>query len=107
MYDFSRKHLDKNSLAFVEETDSDVDVYLDDILPSVYKNVISHIQSIPRIVSTWVNQENEREKFKFESSIRCHYMYLNYLKKVKTNKKKVSERQYKKIYNKYINNIFM
>lgn len=103
----SRKHLDKNSMAFVEETDSDVDVYLDDIVPSVYKNVINHIQTIPRVVSTWVNQDNDQEKFQFESSINCHYMYLNYLKKIKTNKKKVSEKQYKKIYNKYVDDIFM
>lgn len=94
-------------MAFVEETDSDVDVYLDDILPSVYKNVISHIQTIPRVVSTWVNKEDDSEKFKFESSINCHYMYLNYLKKIKANKKKVTEKQYKKIYNKYVKHIFM
>lgn len=107
LHDLFRKHLEKDGSAFIEETDSDVDVCLDDILPSVYNNVISHIQTIPRVVSTCINQENDKEMFRFECSISCHYMYLNYLKKSKKNKKRVNKKQYKKIYNRYVKNIFM
>lgn len=104
---FSRKHLDKNNSAFVEETDSDVEVYLDEIPRSIYNNAISHIQTIPRVVSTWTSQENDHETFKFECSINCHSMYSNYLKKTKKNKNKVSEQQFKKIYNSYVKKSFM
>lgn len=99
--------MDKNSSAFVEETDSDVDVYLDDISSSAYKNVINHIQTVPRVVVTWVNKENHEEIFKFECSIRCDEMYSDYVKKLKKNKKKINEKQYKKIYNRYIQTNFM
>jgi len=102
LYDhLCRNHLDKNCSAFIEETDSDVDIYLDDIIPSAYDNVINHIQTVPRVVSTWINQENN-EMFKFEISINFHNMYLNYLKKSRKNKQKVNKKQYKKIYNRYI-----
>lgn len=104
--DFWRKYLDRNSSAFVEETDSDVDVSLDDVLPSVYNNVINHIQSVPRVVNTWVNRENDR-KFKFECSINLDEMYSNYVKKLKKNKKMANKKQYKKIYNMYVEKTFM
>ncbi|XP_025206373.1 uncharacterized protein LOC112602498 [Melanaphis sacchari] len=103
----SRKHLDKNNSAFVEETDSDVEVYLDGITYSVYNSVISYIQTTPRVVSTWINQENNEETFQFECSINCHFLYLNYLKKTKKNKNKVNEKQFKKIYNRYVQQSFM
>uniref|UniRef100_A0A2S2N7T9 Uncharacterized protein n=1 Tax=Schizaphis graminum TaxID=13262 RepID=A0A2S2N7T9_SCHGA len=45
----SRKYLDKNNSAFVEETDSDIEVYLDGITHSAYNNVINYIQTIPRV----------------------------------------------------------
>jgi len=89
--------LDRDSSAFVEEIDMDADVHLDDILPSVYNNVINHIQTVPRVVGTWINQENQ-EMFKFESSISCDYMYLNYLKKSKKYKKKVNKKKKNTIY---------
>lgn len=101
-----RKHLEKNRWAFVEETDSDADVYLDDVLPSVYKNVINHIQTTPRVVNTWVNEKN-KQTLKFECSIHYRHMYKNYLQTLKKNKKKVNEKQYKKIYNRYVKKIFM
>lgn len=94
-------------MAFVEETNSDVGVSLDEILPSVYDNVIDHIQKIPRVIHTWIYQENSQEMFKFECSVNCHDMYLNYLKTAKKYKKKVNERQYKKIYNRYVKKMFI
>ncbi|CAI6369409.1 unnamed protein product [Macrosiphum euphorbiae] len=103
----SRKHLDKNNSAFVEETDSDVEVYLDEIPHSVYNNVIRHIQTIPRVVSTWISQENKKETLKFECSINFRSLYLNYLKKSKKIKNKVNEKQFKKIYNRYVKKSFM
>ncbi|XP_060880582.1 uncharacterized protein LOC132952322 [Metopolophium dirhodum] len=103
----SRKHLNKNNSAFVEETDSDVEVYLDEIPHSVYNNVIRHIQTIPRVVSTWISQENKQETLKFECSINCRSLYLNYLKKSKKIKNKVNEKQFKKIYNRYVKKSFM
>lgn len=102
-----RQHLEKNSLAFVEETNSDADVSLDEILPSVYDNVIDHIQKIPRVIHTCIDQENGQEKFKFECSINCNEMYLNYLKTAKKYKKRVNERQYKKMYNRYVRKMFI
>lgn len=99
--------MDKNNSSFVEETDSDVEVYLDEIPHSVYNNVIHHIQTIPRVVSTWVSQENNQETFKFECSINCHYLYLNYLETSKKIKNKVNEKQFKKIYNRYVKKSFM
>lgn len=99
--------MDKNNSAFVEETDSDVEVYLDEIPHSVYNNVIHHIQTIPRVVSTWVSQENDQETFKFECSINCHSLYLNYLETSKKIKNKVNEKQFKKIYNRYVKKCFM
>lgn len=107
MYDLSRIHLEKNYSAFVEEIDSDVDVCLDDINPSVYDNVINHIQTIPRIIRTFEYQNNKEKEHMLEISIHCHYMYLDYLQKLGKNKKKVSETHYKKIYNNYIKNEFM
>lgn len=83
-----------------------MDVYLDDVVPSIYKNVINHIQTVPRIVISWKNQENNKT-FKFESSIHYHNMYSNYLKKSTRNQQKVTEKQYKKIYNKYVKSTFM
>lgn len=99
--------MEKNHSAFVEETDSDTDVPLDDVVPSVYNEVISHIQTIPRVIRTLVNSENNQETFKFDISIKYDHMYLNYLKISKKNKKKVSKKQYKKIYNIYMQNEFM
>lgn len=98
--------MEKNSRAFVEETDLDTEIYLDDILPSVYKNVIKHIQTTPRVVNTWVNEQN-KQSLKFECSVNYHHMYLNYLQTLKKTKRKVNEKQYKKIYNRYVNEIFM
>lgn len=98
--------MDRNSSAFVEETDSDIDVSLDDVLPSIYNNVVNHIQSVPRVVNTWVNEENN-QKFKFECSINFDEMYLNYVKKLKKNKKIANKKQYKKIYNMYVKKTFM
>lgn len=102
-----RKHLEKNHKAFVEETDSDTDVHIDDVPPSVYNEVISHIQTIPRVIRTLVNPENNQETIKFEISVKYDHMYLNYLKISKKNKKKLSKKQYKKIYNTYMQNEFM
>lgn len=99
--------MDKKNSAFVEETDSDVEVYLDEIPHSVYNSVIRHIQTIPRVVSTWISQENNQEAFKFECSINCHSLYLNYLKTSKKMKNKVNEKQFKKIYNRYVKKSFM
>lgn len=102
-----RKNLEKNNWAFVEETDSDVDVCLDEIPPSVYNNVINHIQMTPRIITTWKNQENQQETYQFECSVNCHFMYLNYLQTAPRKIKKLNEKQYKKIYNTYIHTHFM
>lgn len=99
--------MEKNHSAFDEETNSDIDVSLDDITSVAYNSVINHIQRIPRVISTLKNPNNDQEEYKFESSISCHYMYLNYLQSLKKNKKKVSEKQYKKIYNNYVKIMFM
>ncbi|XP_025416561.1 uncharacterized protein LOC112687829 [Sipha flava] len=103
----SRKYLEKNSLSFVKETDSDLDEDSEDIVPSVFNSVVNQIQSIPRVVSTLINPENDKEVLRFESSINYKYMYLHYLKQSKKNKNKLSEKQYKKIYNQYMKKIFM
>lgn len=103
-----RKNLEKNSWAFVEETDSDADVCLDGIASSVYNNVINHIQTTPRVITTWKNNENEQEMVHFECSVDCHCMYLNYLQTApRKTKKKLNEKQYKKIYNKYMQTHFI
>lgn len=98
--------MEKDRRAFVEETDSDAEICLEDILPSVYKNVINHIQTTPRVVNTWINEKNKRIS-KFECSINYRHMYINYLQTMRKNRKKVNEKQYKKIYNKYVKTIFM
>lgn len=94
-------------MSFVEETDSDLDEFSNDIVPSVFNSVINHIQAIPRVVSTLINPKNDKDVFRFESSMNYKSMYLDYLKQCKKNKKKITEKQYKKIYNIYVKKIFM
>lgn len=107
MYNSRRKYLDKHFSAFFEETESDADISLDNVMPSVFNNVVNHIQTIPRVTNTWINQDNNQEQVKFECSINFDNMYSNYLKKSKKYKKKVNKKQYKKIYNTYLTKTFM
>ncbi|XP_050427836.1 uncharacterized protein LOC126837901 [Adelges cooleyi] len=100
----SRKQLDKDYGAFVEECDSDADVNMS----SVYQKVVAHIQSVPRVISSWKDLDGGDSKtVYFETSVDYTEMYANYMINSAGDRKTVSLKQYKKIYNNYMKNVFM